>query len=50
MICVNKVWKLIWNNYDVIGNPENLGNLELVWKVELYRDQFLSTLIIVSYC
>ena len=21
MICVNKVWKLIGNNYDVTGNP-----------------------------
>ena len=21
MICVNKVWKLIGNNYDVSGNP-----------------------------
>ena len=22
MICVHKVWKLIWNNYDVTGKPE----------------------------
>ena len=28
MICVNKVWKLIGNNYDVTGNPRNEDILE----------------------
>ena len=30
MICVNKVWKLIGNNYDVTGNEDNFESLELV--------------------
>ena len=52
MICVNKVWKLIGNNYDVTRKPEkeDILNLVLVLTIDVYGDQFLSTLIIVSFC
>ena len=45
--------EIIGNNYDVTGKPEKEGFLNLCgvgMQVVLYGDQFLSIIIIVSYC
>ena len=51
MICVHKVWKFIGNNYDVTGKPEkdDILVLELALEGCTFGEQFISTLILVSY-